>query len=114
MNESDFLLTTDQNIQKEYIDYSQGISVSGGGLPEDTVIAHNLGYIPSARVWFAANGGSTQWYPASNIQLREGFVDSLSFGCTFLLSDNNITLQISNYTGFTAICNVIARIYLDD
>lgn len=113
MEESDFLLTTDQNIQKQYINYAQGISVSGSGLSEETKIAHNLGYIPSARVWFAANGGSSQWYPASNVQLADNFA-FLPFGCVFLLSSTDITLQISNSTGSTATCNVIVRIYLDD
>lgn len=113
MAQSDFLLSTDQNIQKEYINQMYTVSVPGTFSYVDTVIAHDLGYVPAARVWYEPIAG--RWYPLTLTQLQDGTSgDFLNFTGTFSLSTTAITVSLANFSGSTADVNIWVRVYLDD
>ena len=107
-----FLLNTDQNIQKQFINTQVAVSVPGSYSYVDHEITHNFGYIPSARVWYEPIDG--QWYPLALTQLQQGTSDSLKFVGTFTLSTTKLTVSLVNFSGTTKSINILARIYYDD
>lgn len=112
MEESDLLLSTDQNIQKQYINIPAVLSVPGDFSYHDFLIPHNLGSIPSARAWFEPV--ANHWYPIALVQMQDGATgDFLEVTGVMSLSTTDLILSMLNFTGSTIDVNVIARIYID-
>lgn len=112
MAAEDFLLNTDLNNQKILLNTQQTLDVGSPGYEGTYSYDHNLGYIPSARVWYEPVSG--RWYP---ITIRQ-YNDSVSFGFLELLGDysittTSITVRVRNL-GVGSSCNVWVRLYLDD
>lgn len=108
-----FLLSTDFNLQKEYINTPFSMAVPGDFSYHTQEVPHNLGYIPSARVWYEPRAG--EWYPLTLMQLSDSssgsFVPSAGY---YTLSTTSLYVSIANFTGSSSSVNVIARVYLDN
>lgn len=111
MASSDFILNTDNNIQKAYINVQETYTVPGSYSYNDYTIDHNLGYIPSARVWYKPVAG--RWYPLALNQMSEDTSDFLEYTGAFSLSTTQLTISLVNLSGSDADIDIQARIYID-
>lgn len=112
MNESNFLLTTDQNIQKQYINVNQTFTIPANFQYNEYVINHSLGYIPSVRVWYEPISGF--WYPLSMVQMTNNTTASINILGNYMITTESIIINLANFSGSSANVNVLARIYLDN
>ena len=113
MDQSKFLVSTDQNIQKQYINIPLTVSIPGDYLYHDYPVDHNLGYIPSAHVWYSPVNG--RWYPLSYVQMiNQGSGDDLTELGAYTLSPTQLTVSLVTFSGSTKNVPIIVRIYLDN
>ena len=113
MDNSTFLINTDDNIQKEYINLPITISLPSSATYVDTLVTHGLSYIPSARVWYEPSPG--KWYPLSLVQMQDGvLLDAIQISGSYSLSTSDLIISLVNLSGSAKDVNVWARVYLDD
>ena len=109
------LFNTDYNYQKIALSGSGSVVVANN-TPNyaATTIAHNLGYIPSVRVWYTPD--NSKRFPIS----QEQYVDDSSFTSEVnlvvaraYLTTNNLVLEFSNASGSNKTVTYYYRVYYD-
>lgn len=109
------LFNTDYNYQKVALSGS-GTSTITNNTPNFTnvTISHDLGYIPSVRVWYDPDNGRR--FPIS----QEQYTDDTSFTSQVnsviaraYLTTSNLVLQFSNASGSSKDVTYWYRIYYD-
>lgn len=108
---TDFKMSTDFNYQKTALNQQDTITISAASSASKS-FTHDLGYIPSARVWYDPNSDGT-WYPLANVQLLEGFT-GLDTNGYYYLTTSAVVVTLFDATGSTNNCPVIVRVYYDD
>lgn len=109
---TDFIFSTDYNYQKTAINKQDTVDIAGSSTGTLT-ISHDLGYIPSARVWYDPNDDGT-WYPLANVQLADTFTNTLNTTGSYYLTTSDIVVSLSNSTVSAVSIPVIVRVYYDD
>lgn len=78
-------------------------------------VAHNLGYIPLARVYFENSATDGKVYPAGGV--RNGLYPGLAYGtdcyCLYELDENNLTIYLESGTAQTGNRTIYWVIYKD-
>lgn len=111
--DSDFIFNSDWNYQKIKQDVVETVTAP----PTSTTATeftypHDLGYIPSARVWYEADTG--KWYPLSLVQLADSSAAYLlTITGYFYLTASALVIGIHNSGGSDVAVNLRARIYYD-
>lgn len=105
------------NYQKVYIDSSVQLSVANPEFKTSTTIAHNLGYIPSVRIWFTNASGkiSTPITDAAYTNLYPVTTDYNNKSAYFTVDSTNLVITFDRgvTVGTTQTTTVYYRIYLD-
>lgn len=109
--ETGFILSTDHNIQKVYIDNTGVATVPISGFPPDIystvmTISHGLGYIPNVRMWYEPVAG--QIWP-----LTPAGSDLLIFG-RYYVTTTDVVVELANLSAVQASVPLHWRIYLDE
>ena len=113
MASTNYLLNTDQNIQKQYINIVQSFIIPSDFIYHTFTVDHNLGYIPSVRAWYSPVSG--RWYPLAMTQLADGTGnDFLQCTGTYALSKQSALIELINFTDSPISVPILVRIYLDD
>lgn len=99
-----FTFSTDYNYMKIYSQGIAEVSLISGALITD--ITHNLGYVPSFRVWSEYNGAATKQSGFENL-FGVSALDTESYADT-------TKLRITSNSGGGATAKLHYRIYLDD
>jgi hypothetical protein len=101
------LFSVRENLPKIYINSSQDIVVpTSGGPPityDPTVITHNLGYVPTARVFYEPTPGEV-WPLNDKINTIFG---------RYYLTSTTLVVEMANL-GAPAAVKIYYRIYLDE
>lgn len=109
---SDFLLNTDYNNQKILANGFVTLNIGSPNFGDTFTLAHNLGYIPAARVWYEPKPG--QWMPLSVRQYTQGTpFDYYEITGQFYLTTTDLVVNIRN-AGIASTVRVWLRVYLDD
>lgn len=110
---TNLLLDTDSNIQKQVLNSQDTVTVPGTFTYTDFTYTHDLGYIPSARVWYEAE--ANKWYPLTLLQLQESTGgDALDIVGDFYLTTTTLVVRLVNLSGGDIDVDIIVRIYADD
>lgn len=108
---------TTVNYQKIYLEGSAPFTVADPDKSSTTVIAHNLGYIPNARVWFTNASGKV--CPAAgaiiDALIAGTTTDFAVYKCWYRLSTTTLSIVLDRGTTITttATGTLYYRIYLD-
>jgi len=118
MAETDFLLSTDQNIQKIALNSSMTVSVPVSSGPPvtyaATTITHGLGDIPTARVFYEPISG--QLWPLSPNQYSNsdgGPGTTLDVFGRYYLTTTTLVVELANLGGSPANVTIYYRVYVD-
>lgn len=113
MDKTKFLINTDDNIQKEYVNITDSVFVEGtsGSMAGTYTYSHNLGYIPACRSWYEGVNGL--WFPLTTLQLMDDFTSLLDIMGTMTVTSQDLILNMQNFGSSNATVNVAIRIYLD-
>lgn len=114
LDETKTFFSSSFNYQKIATRGTGSVSVPNGTPFTAVTITHNLGYIPSARVWYDIGTGR---FPATT----EQFVDLVSFTSAnnfclarYYFTTTTLVIEFQNQSGSTKTFNYWYRIYYDE
>lgn len=111
MDKTNFLLNTDDNIQKMYKDETRRITVPADFSYHEYLVPHNLNYVPIVKAWYTALPG--KWFPVSLVQMI-GQNQTLSSVGYVEIDDTDVHVYFANFSSSNATIDFIVRIYLND
>lgn len=110
---TDFKISTDFNYQKTAINEQDTVFVPAASNASATY-DHNLGYIPSARVWFDPNANGI-WYPLTYQQFSDSVTgDVFETGGSYYLTTTQLVVNLFDSFGGGKDIPIAVRVYYDD
>ena len=110
----DFLLSSDYNYQKILINQQDSMSLVdvSSTVIETKTYYHGLGRIPGGWVWCEEQPGN--WYPLTNVQVFDGSsLTGNNYVGGFYFTDNELVVEMVNFSFAPATVNIWVRVYLD-
>jgi hypothetical protein len=116
-DDTGFIFTTKHNLPKIYLDAAQTVSAPSSPATPTTVLTvnHDLGYVPTARVWYEPVSG--QIWPLSPNQYDNsdgGPGTTLTLYGRFYVTSTTLVVEMFNSSGGPLNVPIHTRIYCDE